>query len=865
MTRFAQITLAARLARRELRGGVAGFRIFLACLALGVAAIAGVGSISAALNAGMRNDAKVILGGDVDLRLSHRSPSATQRDWLMAHGTISETRQFRSMARLARPRLGATSKSARALIEVKAVDAAYPLFGQVVLSTGRPLHDALAKRGGAKQDGRHGIVVEDRLLEKLGARVGDTLRIGDADLNIAATIDVEPDRAAQGFALGPRVMMSFAALGDTGLVKPGSLIRYHTRVGIPPSIKVEDWRVALHEQFPKAGWRVRDMRDAAPGVRRVIERVTMFMTLAGLTALLVGGVGVGNSVRAFLGAKTRVIATMKCIGGDGGLINAVYFLQIAVLATWGVVIGAALGVFAPLILLPLIGARLPVQAALGLYAEPILLAAAYGYLVTLVFSLAPLAHARTVPAARLFRDVLGRQGRQGRGSSGAGKREWGLALMIAVASGLLGAVTIFTAPDQRIAAYFVLGAIAAFAMFHLAAMLISGAAQRARRPQQTALRMALANIHRPGATTTQIVVSLGLGLTVLVAIAQVEGNLTRLVADTVPQNAPSYFFIDIQPNQTEDFDRLTKNFNGVTATTRVPMLRGRIITVNGTPADQVKPPPNFAWILRGDRGLTWSSSPPASGSRVVAGAWWAPDYDGPPLLSFDAKAAKGLGVGIGDTIGLNVLGREITVRIANLRSVEWRSFGINFVMILSPGVLEGAPQSHIATARVAPDQEAAFETAVAAAFPNVSAIRVKDILTTLQDMIGALGHAVRVIAMFALVSGALVLAGAVAASQRQRVYDAVVLKVLGATRREILTMLVMEFVVLGVITGIIAAAFGAWAGWAVVTHLLGSEWRFLPDVAVATIAACAVATVSAGLMGTGLALSRKAAPLLRNR
>lgn len=860
MTRFAQITLAARLARRELRGGVMGFRIFLACLALGVATIAGVGSISAALNAGMRNDAKIILGGDVDLRLSHRPPSAAQREWLLAHGVISETRQFRSMARLGArlgPQLETASKSTRALIEVKAVDAAYPLFGDVVLSTGQPLHDAVGK-----WDGHHGVVVEGRLLEKLGARVGDTLRIGDADLHIAATIDVEPDRAAQGFALGPRVMMSFAGLDDTGLVKRGSLIRYHTRVEIPASIMVEDWRAALHEQFPRAGWRVRDMRDAAPGVRRVIERVTMFMTLAGLTALLVGGVGVGNSVRAFLGTKTRVIATLKCLGGDSGLINAVYFLQITALATLGIILGVVLGCFAPLILLPLVGARLPVQADLGLYADPILLAAVYGYLVTLVFSLAPLAHARTVPAARLFRDVLERQGRR---PAGAGKRQWGLVVVIAAASGLLGTVTILTAPDQRIAAYFILGVIAAFAMFHLVSVLISGAARRAPRLQQAALRMALANIHRPGAATSQIVVSLGLGLTVLVAIAQIEGNLTRLVADTIPQNAPSYFFIDIQPNQVKEFDELTQNFDGVTAITRVPMLRGRIIMVNGIPADQIKPPPNFAWILRGDRGFTWSPSPPTSGSAVVAGDWWPPDYAGPPLLSFDAKAAKGLGVGIGDTVGLNVLGREITARIANLRSVEWRSFGINFVMILSPGVLDGAPQSHIATARVAPEREVAFETAVVSAFPNVSAIRIKDILTTLQDMIGTLGDAVRVIAMFALVSGGLVLAGAVAASQRQRAYDAVVLKVLGATRREILTMLVMEFAVLGVITGIIATAFGAVAGWAVSTHLLGSEWRFLPGVAAVTIGACAVVTISAGLMGTGLALSRKAAPLLRNR
>jgi putative ABC transport system permease protein len=843
-----QTQLAWRLARRELRGGVAGFRVFLACLTLGVAAIAGVGSISAALEAGMRNDARKILGGDVDLRLTHQPPNSDQMNWLAANGTLSEIRQFRSMATL----VGDGSKPDRALIEVKAVDAAYPLFGDITLSAGANFRDALARR-----DGHHGVVVEKRLLDKLGATPGAKIQIGDAVLRVAAVIEKEPDRATQGFTLGPRVMMTRAALAETGLIRTGSLIRYHTRVAIPENVSVADWRAALHDKFPTAGWRVRDSRNAAPGIRRFVERISMFMTLVGLTALLVGGVGVGNAAQAFLATKSKTIATLKCIGGSGALINAIYIFQIAAIATLGVAAGLVLGGLTPLAVLPFVGAQLPIQAALGVHGATLLKAAAYGYFITLAFSLAPLARARIIPAARLFRDALD--------APSLGLGGWRVGVLIAATVALLGGLTIATSADRAIASYFVLGAFFTFGVFNLIAALVIHIARRAPRIRRMSLRMAIANLYRPGAPTRQVVVSLGLGLTVLVAIALVEGNMNRLVSESLPEAAPSYFFIDIQPGQTDAFDRLGAIFEGVDSMSRVPMLRGRITALGGVPADKVKPPPNFAWILRGDRGITWSATPPKIGSTVVEGEWWPADYKGPPLLSFDAGAARALGLGVGDIVELNILGRQFSVKIANLRTIDWTSLGLNFVMILSPGMLDGAPQSHIATAHVVPEKEAAFEAAVGAAFPNVSTIRIKDILGALQGIIANLGHAVRVIALIALASGALVLAGAVAANQQRRIYDSVILKVLGATRREVLILLAMEFALLGVITGVIAAAFGALASWGVVTHLLASEWRFMPGVAAMAVLVCAVATGIAGLAGTSAALGQKSAPLLRNR
>lgn len=836
------LTVAWRIARRELRGGVRGFRIFLLCLTIGVGAIAAIGSLSTALTESMREDGRKILGGDVDVRLTHRQASAEQRAWMEAHGRVSSVAHMRSLAR---------SDTSHTLVEIKAVDNAYPLFGKLRLSPEQPLSSALARQGGL-----WGAIVDPSLLTKLGVSVDDSIRIGDIAVRITATIRREPDRAAAAFTIGPRLMIGFAALQDSGLVQPGSLVRYHYRIAIPERDGVQTWRDALNAAFPKAGWRIRDTRNAAPGIRRAIDRITIFMTVVGLTALLVGGVGVGNAVRAFLQSRQATIATLKCLGASAGMIFAVYMIQVMALAGIGVFAGAAIGGLAPIVAAPLLGDDLPIEIHAGLYAKPLLLSVLFGFLVTLVFTLLPLARARAVSAANLFRQTV---------APLHGGMAWrdvatfcGLAL-------LLGAAVILSADDRRLATYFVVGAAVALILFRIAAAGIAGVARRAPHLRSARLRLALGNLYRPGAPTALVATSLGLGLTVLIAVALIEGNVNRLVGRGLPKDAPGAFFIDIQPHQAEAFDRIAAGIPGIRELRRVPMLRGRIVAIAGTPVSKIKPPADYSWVLRGDRGLTWSRTPPKAGSKVIAGEWWPIDYTGPPLLSFDADAARALGIGIGDTIRLNILGREIEARVANLRRIDWTSFAINFVMILSPGALDGAPQSQIATVRADdPADETALENAVVAQFSNISAIRVREVLARLEEIVGHLAMAVRVVGVVVVVAGILVLSGAIAASHKQRVYDAVVLKVFGATRRDIMTVFVYEFALLAFATAIIAGAIGTLASWGVVAYLMRSDWEFLPAKAATTVLACLVATVVIGALGTWSAMGRKAAPILRN-
>ncbi len=839
------LATASRFAFRELRGGLKGFRVFLACLALGVAAIAGVGSLASAIEAGLKADGRVLLGGDVDIRLVHVAADPQKTDWLRDNSAaLSHIVEMRAMAIRA-------DGAERRLVEMKAVDQAYPLNGALVLRDGVEM-SALEQR-----DGVWGLIAAPQLAERLRLTIGDRVKIGEAQFEYRGDFLEEPDKGTQAFNLGPRVFISIDALPETDLEQPGSLIRYHYRVLLTLQTVVADWVEALNTQFPDAGWRVRALDDAAPNIQRFVDRVGLFMTLVGLTALLVGGVGVGNAVRAFLNQRTGTIATLKCLGAPSSTIFATYLMQVGVLAVVGIVLGLLLGGVGPSFVVPMLADKLPVEARVGFYPMPLLLAAGFGLLTTLVFALWPLARASSVPAATLFRDLLNPV------TARPGPK---MALFLAASAiGLVG-LAVLSADQPVVALAFTGGAVATLLAFRGAAWAAMVLARKLPRPRDTRIALALANLHRPGAPTGGIVVSLGLGLTVLIAVAMIEGNLSRQVSETFRGEAPGYFFIDIQPDQIDGFRETLDGFDGLQRYDTVPMLRGRIVALDGVPVEEITPHPDVAWMLRGDRGITWSATPPERGSEIVEGEWWPADYadTARTLVSFDAEAAGHFGLEIGDSVTVNVLGREIEAEIANLRTIDWTSLGINFVMVFSPGLLESAPQMYLATAYLDPDREVTLERAVTDLYPNVSAIRVKEVLEGVDKILRDLGTAVTAIAAIAIVAGVLVLAGAVAAGHSRRIYESVVLKVLGATRRDILIAYLLEFGLLGLLTALIAGVVGGVAAYVVIEEVMQADWIFVPEAAALTVVVALAATISLGFAGTWSALGKKAAPLLRN-
>lgn len=838
-----QFQLAWRFSLRELRGGLKGFRILVACLALGVAAISGVGSLSQSIEAGLQRDAKKLLGGDVALRLLHREATEAQLGYLRANGRLSAVVEMRAMAR------GIKYIDKRSLVELKAIDNLYPLIGKIALKKGKNLADALARKGGV-----WGAAVEVNLLPKLKIKLGDMVKVGEGQFLITAIVDKEPDRVANILSFGPRLMIGAEALAETKLVQPGSQIRYRYRIQVPDGQNASDWIERLKAAFPKAGWRIRTTEQAAPGLQRFIDRMTLFLSFVGLTTLLVGGVGVTNAVDSYLESKTRVIATLKCLGAPSGLVFRIYFLQILALAGFGIVAGLIVGGLGPVAAISAMKGLLPVEPVADIYPLPLFLATIFGILVSLTFALWPLARAREVPAANLFRQSV-------QPANFRPHRKILTATFVGVVA--LSSLTIYASNDRWFAIWFVGGAILTLLLLRGGAGLLTWWTRRIDNIRHTELRLALANIHRPGAATASVVSSLGLGLSVLVAIALIEGNLSRQVNERLPVSAPAFFFIDIQPDQVAAFDRTVTGFNGAGDYKRVASLRGRIVKIAGVPVEEVDVVPGSAWAIRGDRALTYAAKP-AEGTEIKAGKWWPENYQGPPQISLDANLARGFGVDLGDSLTLNILGREIEAKITSLRAIDWRSLRFDFAIIFAPGTLEAAPHSHIAALQAPRELEDPVEKAVTERFNNISVIRVREALQSAADILDGIGMAVRATASVTILGGALVLAGAIAAGRRRRVYDAVVFKTLGATRMRLLRAFLIEYGLLGLSTAVISGAIGTFTAWAVVVWLMDMQWKFIPQAVWLTLVVCLVVTLAVGFAGTWRALGQKAAPLLKN-
>jgi len=832
---------AWRLAQRELRGGLHGFGVFLGCLFLGVFAISAIGSFTAAARQGLLADAGALLGGDLELRLSHQPMSPEQEAFLRRRGEVSIVLELRSMVR-------SLKDDQRALVELKAVDGVYPLYGELLSNPVQPLATALAER-----DGHFGALAEAALLERMQLHVGDLLQLGEATFTLRGVLTREPDRNISAFSLGPRLLVSQEGLSASGLLQPGSLVNYGYRIRLPQRDGTEALQTELQTTFPEAGWRLRNWREAAPRVRYFLDRLNLNLTLVGLCALLVGGLGVAGAVRGYLAGKVLHIATLKCLGASAAVIFLAYLLQVLLLGALGSVLGLAGGAALPWLLTWLLADQLPVPLAPGLFPEVLASAALFGLLTALVFSLKPLGSALRVSPAVLFRGYdLG-------GAEPPGRR---VQLAIALAALTLSILAVATASDRRLALWFIGGVMVCFALFHQLARGVIHQAARLPRPSQPALRLGLGNIHRRGAPAASAIFSLGLGLTALVIITQVQSNLRALVDDTLPREAPAYFILDLQPGQVAAFDALLQALPAVERSERYPTLRGRITAIAGVPVAHATISPETQWAVRGDRFLSYTAELP-KGSSLSAGAWWPPDYRGEPLVSLTADLARGFGVGIGDTISVNVLGRELTARIAALRLVDWSTLELNFALLFAPGLLEDAPQTHLAAIHVPPEDEAAVFRTVTQTFPNVSVISTREVLTNVTRTLERIGAAFTAMAALVLLSGLLVLAGAVSADQHRRIHDAVIFKVCGATRRDILSAFATEFLLLGLCAGVLSALVGSLAAWGILQGLMDTPFSLAPLALLATLTTGLLATLLLGLLGTWKALGQKPAALLR--
>jgi putative ABC transport system permease protein len=841
-------SLALRYALRELRGGLRGFYVFIACIALGVMAIAGVGSVAASLGDGLAREGRTLLGGDVAFSLIQREAKPEEVAFLRSRGQVSVAATLRAMARAGDGQL--------ALVELKAVDGNYPMLGELTLDPRMPIADLLAEH-----DGLFGAAVDSTLLARFDLKLGDRVSVGSASFQLRSVVGAEPDKLAGNVGLGPRFLVSEAGLRATGLLQPGSLVRWIYRVRLPDN--ADDDRAATtfiadaRAASPEAGWEIRSRANASPQLERTISRFTQFLTLVGLAALLVGGVGVANAVKSHIDRRRDVIAAFKALGATGRDVFTIYTTQVIVLAIIGSVIGLAAGAALPFVIVGLFGKILPLPVVPALHPDELALSFVYGLLTALAFGLWPLGRVHDVPVAALFRETV---------TSSFHRPRWRYLALMALVIALLIAVAIGLAYDKRIAAVFVASSIAVFALLRGIAAGLMALARRLPRARITMLRLAITNIYRPGALTPSVVLSLGLGLAVLVTITQIDGNLRRQFLAALPDRAPSFYFIDIPSSEADRFSAFLKQITPDSTVEDVPMLRGRIVAARGLKAEALKASQDSEWVLQSDRGLTYTGEIP-KGSQIVEGEWWGADYTGPPLVSMEKKIADGLKLKIGDEIVVNVLGRDIPARIGNLRTIDWQGLGINFVLVFSPNAFRGAPHSHVATLTEAhpdPAGDAKIIKQVADAFPMVTSVRVREALETIGTVVTNLALAIRGASAVTLISAILVLGGALAAGHRHRVYDAVILKTLGATRARLLGAYALEYLMIGFATAIFGVVAGSVAAWLIITRLMTLSFIWQAGSAAGVVAAALLVTVGLGLAGTLLALNQKPATVLRN-
>lgn len=829
------LSLAAiwRISRRDLSTRIRGLRLLAICLFLGVATLAAIGSLTAGISEELSRRGQTILGGDVEIGIAQRQATADELAAMRKVGAVSETVRLRAMA------IGEDSL----LAELKAVDGLYPHYGKL----------RLAGTDTAKTPEKGEIYIGPTLSDRLDIKQNETVRFGEATFTVAGIIAEEPDRLGEGFTLGPVAIINMASLPDTKLIQPGSMYEAKYRIKLPPQQDATAVAKSLEAQFPSAGWEITDRSNGAPGTRRFIERMGQFLTLVGLAALVIAGIGVGNGVGSYLASKRASIATLKVNGADSGIIFRIYMLQILAVSIAAILVGLAVGSVMPLAIGWVAGDILPVAPGYTLHSLPLAVSALYGLLIAIAFALPPLARARTVPAAGLFRSLV-------EGDSRIDRRSlvWVIGAIIAII-----AIAVGTAREPLFSLAFVGAAFGLLLLLTGIAWLLRFIVVRLPRPKAPLPRLALANLHRPGAQTQALVVALGLGLTLFVTLATIQTSIGNEIKNSIPERAPSFFILDIPRDGAERLTDMVKDADPKANVNMIPALRGTIVEFGGQRVDQLKELPEGAWVLNGDRGLTYSAELP-KGSEVVAGTWWPKDYKGPPLISLEAEVAATLGLKVGDSMTVSLLGVEVPAKIASLRTVKWDNFGLNYVIVFSPGSLDSAPHNMVATVTVAKPAEAILAKALPPAFPSASLIEVGEVTAQITTLLSQMAQAIAAAASIAILAGIAVLVGAIAAARQSRIYDSVIMKLLGSSRGQILGAQAMEYGILALVLGVLSLGLGMAAGWYVVVEIF--DFSFAPDplILAITLVGGAGITFILGIVGSLPILAARPAEALRS-
>ena len=840
-----------RVAFVDLRGDLRRFGVLLACLALGVATIAIVGSVGAALQSALERDARQLLGGDLEAGLSYRFAEPAEIELFQSLGRMSELVEISASAQL---REGET-----AFLTLRAVDANYPLVGTVAFSApqapGATLSDLLVER-----DGAWGLVAGSLLFDRSGLAIGDRLTINGTSFELRGVLGEVPDQLTQAFTIGVPAVASVQALKATGMIEPGVLAQFRYKIALADPDGFDAAAARIRSTFPQAGWTVSSPQNATADLSRFFNIFARFLTIVGLSALIVGGVGVSNAIAAYVTERQRSIATLKALGASSSRILVHFLAQVVALTLVGILLGLLLGAVMTVLALPVLGDLLGIDLPPVIDPASLAIASGFGLLVGVAFAFLPLKRAEALRPALLFRAA---------GTAVEGGLNWrqllapGFLIPMAVTTGLIFLLALLATRRPVLVLWYAVGIVVAFIVLRLAGLLLQRALKLLPAPRHAAARNALKSIYRPGAPAPTVILSLGLGLSLLLLIALVDNNLRHQLDREAIPDAPSFVFMDLFDDEVASITAYTPTNPDIESFEATPVLSGAIESINGAPAASFNTADEeFQALLGQEIPLTAAAALPDR-STVTAGEWWPADYAGPPLVSVFSELGNRLGLAIGDEVSFRIFGEEVTARVANLRDFTWRSGSINFAFILTPGVLDEFPVSYLGFLKSVPGTERDVQQALIAQFPGTIFVPIAEALDVFAGILNSVTNAVALVGGLAVVSGLLVLAGAMVAGRRQREADAVIMKVLGATRRDIVVAYLIEYGLLGTLAAVVAAILGVVGTWGFVEFVLEIGFSVDPWVIVGVIAAAVVLTIAVGTVTTWSALSVKPASFLR--
>ena len=826
-----------KIVLRELRGGKAPFALSSLAIAMATAAITALLCFTDSMQTSIAQDARALLGGDIEVRLSARSFSEKELSWVASESSkISQVRTTRGLI---------ANGEERQLAYLKAVDKSYPLVGTLVLGDGQP-YGGLPEK---KDSDPYPAIVSPLLLELLGIQVGSTISIGTAQFVVWKTIGKEPDPNLSVMINSPPVIISQEGLDASGLDQPGSLVTRRIR-SIVANSDIESWRNRLNDAFPDAGWRMTTADRAQPSLQRALQRLESFLALAALGIMLIAGIGVKNTTGAFLRDRLPTLATLKALGTTSRFLRRVYLMEIMLLSLAGVALGLLIGISATALLLPLLKEHLPVSAEFNLSFTTIATAIAYPTLAILTFSAPPLHRYASANPILLFSGAMDRP------PENLPKSAY---LATAIPASILVSLMVINAQERLVAISVIGSAVAILLFFALARLLIRLAAMY--RGRNLSIKLAMLTLTRAQSHVASGTISFGLSLIALVALLSVQLNISGQIDERLREEAPSFYIIGVQTRQLSEFQEFAQKYPTAKNIISVPFLRGRISSLGGTSVNEIEAPEDYRWLLRGERGITWLED---GNSEALGTDSWAPTEDDGVEVSFDADAAKAFGLDIGDTIEITTFGETIRAHITHLRKIEWRSFAINFSMVFSPGNWQEMPHGYIAAIGVDESKLGAFQRELTQRFPNVTPIATKDVFDTAQKLLGNISKITVGVAFILIISGMIVLIAAVLEGQRDRIKESLVLRLLGTKRSTLITVFLLEFSSMAAIAVLPAIAIGMLVSHQIVTNLFELEWRWFPGIGIIIASSAFLVSILSGLISIRHILGQPPLQHLRN-